>query len=543
MQFRIYDRQTLAYKDGGYIASYNIDEDQIANNNSTVKIVKALNDNVVEGDTIALIKTSGAYHKGTITTFDNADFSITYKGEKELFNDNMLNPYIGKYIEAEDVTIAGKFGLTEVASILENYFGKSSDWAKVIPLKVITDGDVVDDYGNPKMLWNWSNSSINVVDWLTSLFERYNVSINWTIDFDMAKPIYVETDSNGRISNIINNRKPTYIVTISAIINNGKIIKDNVANQTITYTEKELPEATVCVIIDKNTKEVVLMDNGTKNLLNPNIGTPSKSLDFGDYGTVENDDPNSCISGWIKITPNNYYTLSCIEYDGVARKIFIYDKNKNYITAVKNESGIISYNFGETTVKHSITFFVQEKYVDKNNNEYYPAYVKICYYKNTHELQFEQNSVATAYEYFNFPAIFYLINVAGRDMITLDGRDKRRVFPVKTKIVEYDTENDNDDTQTEAEVAADTLIPSKFNQAIEIKISKDSKMFDFETAIFGETYKIINAHGSIDSNYTGRREESGSKWITLYFGLGRQNYTDIMQARLRKARYNVVYNQ
>ena len=99
MQFRIYDRQTLAYKDGGYVASYTIDDDYIVNNNSTITIVKALNDKVVEGDTIALISTSGAYHKGTITTFDNSDYKITYKSDKELFNNNILNPLRTDFIE------------------------------------------------------------------------------------------------------------------------------------------------------------------------------------------------------------------------------------------------------------------------------------------------------------------------------------------------------------------------------------------------------------------------------------------------------------
>ena len=68
-------------------------------------------------------------------------------------------------------------------------------------------------------------------------------------------------------------------------------------------------------------------------------------------------------------------------------------------------------------------------------------------------------------------------------------------------------------------------------------------MFDFENAHFGDLYKIINEHGSIDSNYTGRKSTNDDKWVTLYFGLGRQNYTDLMQMRLRKERYPETYNQ
>ena len=217
MQFRIYDRQTLAYKDGGYVASYEIDDDYIVNNNSKITFVKELNDSVVVGDTIALIQTSGAFHKGTITNYDNADFSITYKADKELFNDNMLNPLAGEYAQDDELKFAVRFGIAEVALLLEYIFAKADDWAKALPLKIITDGDVTTESGEVKMLWNWSNPSINVVDWLVSLFERYNLSLSWDIDFNIASPIttviedgkYVIED--GKIK-VINNRNPYYII-------------------------------------------------------------------------------------------------------------------------------------------------------------------------------------------------------------------------------------------------------------------------------------------------------------------------------------------
>lgn len=542
MQFRIYDRQTLAYKDGGYVASYTIDDDYIVNNNSTVTIVKELNDSVVVGDTIALIETSGAYHKGTITNFDNADFSITYKSDKELFNDTILNPFASNYVEDEDLKIAGKFGLDIVAEIINNVFGKSNDWAKALPLKVITDGDV-------QMLWNWNNTSISLNDWLVSLFERYNVSLSWVIDFNIANSIQIELDANGKIITengkikIINNRNPFYVVTISAVTNSGKLIKDNVANLSITYTEKELPEATVCVIIDKETKEVIQMGSGTKNLIDPNVGKQNTFLTVSQYSAnVEEKDDTSNISGYIKVKPNTTYTFSCKGYDNRTRRIVVYDKDKNYITTVNSgtaQNPILSYNFGETSQRRGFTFSFVDK-ITINNKDYIPAYVRICYYNKTTELQFEEGSQATAYEPYNVPAIYYLINVAGVDMITLDKENRNRIFPVKTKYVEFDTEGED---TTEEDTARDTLIPSKFNQAIEVKISSDSKMFDFENAKFGDLFKIINKQGTIDSNYTGRKQESGNKWVTLYFGLGRQNYTDLIQMRLRKSKYQVLYNK
>lgn len=37
--------------------------------------------------------------------------------------------------------------------------------------------------------------------------------------------------------------------------------------------------------------------------------------------------------------------------------------------------------------------------------------------------------------------------------------------------------------------------------------------------------------------------KTGDKFATLYFGLGRQNYTDIIQIQFRKQRYSTLYNQ
>lgn len=548
MQFRIYDRQTLAYKDGGYVASYTIDDDYIVNNNSIIKIVKKLNDSVVVGDTIALIETSGAYHKGTITYFDNADFSIKYKADKELFNDNMLNPKASEYAQDEQLKFAGWFGLDYIATVLNVFFGKTSDWAKAFPLKVITDGEA-------KMLWNWSNTTINIPDWLTNIFERYKVSVSWVIDFNIANSIQVELDNDGKIVTengkikIINNRNPFYVVTISAVTNSGKLIKDNVSNLTITYTERELPEATVCVIIDKETKEVIQMGSGTKNLLDPNIGKKNAFLTVSQYSTnVEEKDDTSNISGFIKVNLNTTYTFSCKGYDDKPRRIVVYDKDRNYITTVNGgtaQNPILSYNFGETSERQGFTFTFLDKITIKDK-EYIPAYVRICYYNKATELQFEEGNGYTNFEPYNVPAIYYLINVAGRDMITLDGKDNNRVFPVKTKYVEFDTEGEDTTEETTKKIiqtAYDTLIPTKFNQAIEIKISADSKMFDFENATFGDLFKIINEQGTIESNFTGYKKESGNKWVTLKFGLGRQNYTDLQQIKWRKSKYQVLYNQ
>lgn len=622
MQFRIYDRQTLIYKDGGYVSSYIIDDDYIVNNNSTIKIIKELNDKVSVGDTIALIKTSGAYHKGTITTIDNADHAITYKADKELFNDNMLNPLASKYAgdSEKESNIAGKFGITEVANILDSYFGKSNDWARRLPIKLITEGDVeepivtleksqdskvsiisfnkdtyskqaqdfdrlefvysttniiegwgisdedgfrivdlerygITTLGTPKhndkiialksvaMLWTWNNESINVVDWLVELFKNYNVSLSWTINFDSAKENLKE-------------RQPYYIVTLSAINNTGKIIKDNAKMQTITYTEKKLPDSSVCIVLDNDSKEIVKLNSGTKNLLNPNIVEENKFLTV-EYNVAQlKDDETSNVSGYIKLNIDNtfvkdginvtLYTLSFKNSDLKKRRIVFYDEGKNVVkfpNSGENWSFYLEYSpNGDGEVNYTIS--LHDKKV---------AYCRICYSKNAEEVQFEKGSVNTEYEGWNIPAIYYLCEKNGKYFISLnpdehelatqDGQTIKktlRVFPAKTVIVKY--KESDDSASTPQQVAESTLIPSKFNQAIEIQTTTHSRMIDFSNIKFGDVYKIINAQGTIESNYTGRREDSQSGFIRLYFGLGRQNYTDLMQLRMQKQKYEVVYS-
>ena len=68
-------------------------------------------------------------------------------------------------------------------------------------------------------------------------------------------------------------------------------------------------------------------------------------------------------------------------------------------------------------------------------------------------------------------------------------------------------------------------------------------MFDWDLARFGGEYIIVNKNGTINSNYTGRKETSENNYVTLYFGLGRKNYTDLIQMRMRKQRYSKIYNQ
>lgn len=410
MQYRVYNRQTLKYVDGGYVQEFNIDDDYIVNNNSTISVVKKRNNtisDVVVGDIIALIKDSGAYHKGVITSVDDTAFTISYKSDKELFNDNIPNPHSGDFTQNNELKIAGKFGVEIVIELLRLWFKDTDDALKKLPVTFVADGDVLDENGEPKMLWTWSNDSINIVDWLTELFEKYNLSLNWNINFDISKDLTIERFNNDGSDNP-DARHPQYIVTLSAITKSGGIVKDNVAMQTITYTVKELPDATVCRIIDSTTKELLKNDDGSNAIF------------------------------------------------------YLYEKNGEY-------------------------------------------------------------SISTE-----------------KDPVLSDGR--QRVLPVKTVIATFSQNSTGTDETTPEDVAKDKLIPSQFNQAIEIKINSDSKMFDFVNVKFGDQYQIINEQGSVNSVFTGKKFSNKDKWVTLYFGLGRQNYTDIVQIKMRKQRYSEQYN-
>lgn len=389
MQYRVYNRKTLRYVDGGYVKSWSLDDDYLTDKNSTLSVVTNVNDtlkDVAIGDIIAVIKDHGAAHKGVITAVDTTAFEISYKGEKELFNDNVLNPLLETFSE-DDKTVKRPFGIDVVVWLLKHYFSESSDELKNLPIRFLSVGDVLNEEGSPKMLWNWTDDVINVADWLTELFEKYKVSLSWTIDFDI-------------VVDKIEDRSEKYVVTLSALTKENGIIKDNVTMQTIAYTMQELPDATVCYVIDSSTKKL--------------LGT--------------------------------YY---------------LYEKDGEY--SVSTESA----------------------------------------------------------------------------EILPDGR--ARTLPIKTVVATLSKSSNGSDSPTAEDVAADKLIPSQFNQAIEIRIAEDSRMFDFENAKFGDQYQIINEHGSINSIFTGKKKSWDEKWVTLYFGLGRQKYTDIKQIQQRKQRYKEGY--
>lgn len=561
--------------------------------------------NVVVGDIIVLIKDSGVFHKGVITSFDSTDLSILYKSDKELFNDNIINPLRTHEVfldDDESNNIAGKVGIDYIVGIFDLVFAQTDkvfeneykkDPLKTLPIIFETNGNVVDSNGNPKILWTWSDNSINLVDWLVELFEKYNITLSWTIDFNISESdIYI--------------RKPKYIVTFSAITNGGNIIKDNVDMQDITYTTQELPESTVCYVIDSETKEIIL-ENDNINLLNPYNSQTNTILD-GNHNTYHNtNEPNSTgntLSGYIPVSPTskdengiekfNEYTFTVWNtYDINERWVWCYDKSKTRICGISYR--IINRDVYSMPLSPRDIVFgyksINYKYAQKNDDGTYKRdddgnlvlitetkeetqeevknriaksvrYIRICYPAPNNEyqlinqnqkVQYEKTEIRgthKSFDEFNQPAIYYLYEKNGiydvvRKNVSENSDDNfgSRVAPSKTVVAELNTTSESENPTTPKDVAKEKLIPSQFNQAIEIKINSDSKVIDLSSMNFGDMYKIINEHGTIDSIFTGKKMSSKEKTVTLYFGLGRQNYTDIMQIRLRKQRYTEVYNQ
>lgn len=487
MQYRVYDRQTIAYVDGGFVASYEIDDDYIVNNNTTVSIITPTK--AMPGDIIALIKDTGAYHKGVITEVDNSALKISYKSDKELFNDNFPNPFSQAFLDVSgevENPVAGKFGVAVVAEILQVLYVNTTDSFKHLPLTIVTEGDVLDDNGEVRMLWTWQDLSINMVDWLVKLFETYNVVVRWTIDFDTS-------------AEDISKRAPKYIVTISAVTAKGGLIKDNVAMQTITYTGEQTYEQTACILVDSETK-TILSENGKWYL----------------YVDTENNyfalpSPTGALDDLHLTIPLPATTLTS------QIKQLTYDMGYD-ISAYSAQ--VISYKFNASAFP--INLAVEAVKIDKT------------------KLVFRTTLTGSS------------TMTSSKDTLTVHCRlirksKVKRVFPVKTKIVEYSS--DGSSTTTPEQAASEVLIPSKYNQAVEVKINADSHMFDFALAEIGSEYTIVGKYVkelqdqemNVVSIYTGRKESSRSKYVTLLFGLGRKQYTDLIQIKLRNQRYHSVY--
>ena len=126
-QYRVYDRQTLDYVDGGVIRDYTVDTDYLSNNASTVTLVEETN--AQKGDIVVGISGVDKTFMGAITAVDNTKRQISFKHMKELFADTVLNPF--KYT----AMLGFKFELVGTMElILSLAFVTTDDAGRKLPL-------------------------------------------------------------------------------------------------------------------------------------------------------------------------------------------------------------------------------------------------------------------------------------------------------------------------------------------------------------------------------------------------------------------------
>lgn len=275
MQYRIYSKKTLSYIDSGYVNpnNINIDDDYLICNNSIFSILKPTK--AIAGDIVVLIKDSGPYHKGIITSVDNEDLTISYKDVKEMFNNNILNPFRDKYIDNKN--FVGKFTdlSLNVAIMIDQNFVKTIDEELNLPIKYY------EFYGKTESLWKYSDNQVNFKDFLIDMFNSYNMIIDFYIDFD-----FNNEDAN-----------PSIVLQLKVVNSIGAVIKDNMGIGKFIYEETSLPDKTVCILLDNSTKEELAryylkVDNTvTKDVNDLERALPAR------YTVVEYSDPNESTAG------------------------------------------------------------------------------------------------------------------------------------------------------------------------------------------------------------------------------------------------------
>ncbi|NCA67859.1 MAG: hypothetical protein EOM87_07340 [Clostridia bacterium] len=235
-QYRVYDRQTLDFVDGGVVRNYSIDADYLSNNASTLTLVDktaAKKGDIVIGQN-GMVKT----FIGAITAVDNTKRQISFKHPKELFADTVLNPF--KYTG----TIGYKFELTAaMETVLTLAFISTNDTKKKLPL-------IIERHGTASgAVWTDDGDTLNLSDFIQWAFDNHNVYLDFDIDFA----------TNKLVCKIVKNTMTGYI------------IKDNIKLSTPTFDKNELPNYNKAVVYNKDMGAIL----GTYYLLADNTVTAS----------------------------------------------------------------------------------------------------------------------------------------------------------------------------------------------------------------------------------------------------------------------------
>jgi len=235
-QYRVYDRQTLGYIDGGVIRDYKIDADYMSNNASTVTLVDETL--AKKGDIVVGISGVDKTFIGAITAVDNTKKTISYKHMKDLFSDTVLN--IFKYTS----TVGFRFELVGTMELLLNLaFVTIDDARRRLPL-------VFEQRGTANnAVWTDDGDTINIGDFIAWAFDHHNVYLDFDLDFI----------SNKIVCRIIRNTTT------------GVVIKDNIALSDPAFDKNELPNHNKAIVYNPDTGAIL----GTFYLLTNNTVTTS----------------------------------------------------------------------------------------------------------------------------------------------------------------------------------------------------------------------------------------------------------------------------
>lgn len=239
VQFKVYDRQSLEYISGGIVRDFNLDLDYIANNTSTVEITEE--SNAYKGDIIAVMHGADVV-LGVVTAVDNTALKISFKHMKELFNDNVVNPFL--YTSSLNTKFEAVGGLRVILNLA---FIETDDPRKKLPLVLRTRGE------ERSAVYTDDKSVLNIADFITFLFDRFNIYLDFSIDF-----------ANNQI-----------VCTITKNTTQGYVIKDNIKLSEPEFDSDQLPAENKAVFYERETGRIV----GTYYLLDDNTVTMSAAAD------------------------------------------------------------------------------------------------------------------------------------------------------------------------------------------------------------------------------------------------------------------------
>lgn len=241
--FTNYD--TLVYASGGAVSAFSLDNDYMVTNNSTIEITAETK--AVAGQIITLIDENGAYDVGVVTSVDNENLKILYKSMMVLFDVAILNP--ARNGGSDDVIGYLYDGVDGTARILATYFATEiADKYMRLPLRLRTSGGgKTNGSYNVPAIWKYKDNTVNIRSWLMDLFDTHNVTLQFRLVFETSRAfieIYIQHNMTG-----------------------GRLLKNNIHGLTVKHTEESSASATVCKVIDSETKELLstwyLLKNNT----------------------------------------------------------------------------------------------------------------------------------------------------------------------------------------------------------------------------------------------------------------------------------------